>query len=147
MAARSKCIGSRSASILIVGPANYPLFIPAVQMLHALAAGNAVVIKPAAGHRPSRSRISSTMCSRAAGIPRDLVQLLPETTDAAREAVRLGIDKAIFTGSSENGRDFLGHLAQHNTPSVMELSGADAVFVRADADVELAAKAIAFGSG
>ena len=131
--------------VLIVGPANYPLFIPGVQMLHALAAGNAVLIKPAPDSTQPLAYLLEHVLS-AGGIPRDLVQLLPETVGAARDAVRSGVDKAIFTGSSANGRDFLAHLARHNTPSVMELSGADAVFVRADADVELAAKAIAFGA-
>ena len=131
--------------VLIVGPANYPLFIPAVQMLHALVAGNAVLIKPAPDSTQPLAYLLEHVLSFS-GIPRELVQLLPETIDAARDAVRCGIDKAIFTGSSANGRDFLAHLARQNTPSVMELSGADAVFVRADADVELTAKAIAFGA-
>jgi len=130
--------------ILIVGPANYPLFVPAVQMLHALAAGNAVVIKPAAGASGPLTLLLDHVMRRS-GIPFELVHLLPESVEAAREAVRFGVEKAIFTGSSENGRDFLGELAAQNTPSVMELSGADAVFVRADADVRLAARAIAFG--
>ncbi|MBA2242744.1 MAG: aldehyde dehydrogenase family protein, partial [Chthoniobacterales bacterium] len=126
--------------ILVVAPANYPLFIPAVQMLHALAAGNAVLIK-AAESASSPLRFLADEVIRRSGIPPALVQLLPESIDAAREAVRAGIDKAIFTGSSENGRDFLAELAAQNTPSVMELSGADTVFVRADADLDLAAKA------
>ena len=130
--------------VLIVGPSNYPLFIPVVQMLHALVAGNAVLIKPAPDStRPIMHFVEHVLWRSE--IPRELIQILPETTEAAHDAVELGIDKAIFTGSSENGRDFLDCLADHNTPSIMELSGADAVFVRADADVELAAKAIAFG--
>ena len=130
--------------VLIVGPSNYPLFIPAVQMLHALAAGNAVLIKPAPDATQPLAYLLEHVLSPA-GVPHDLVQLLPESVEAAQDAVRSGIDKAIFTGSSANGRDFLRHLARHNTPSVMELSGADSVFVRADADLELAADAIAFG--
>lgn len=130
--------------VLIVGPGNYPLFIPAVQMLHALVAGNAVAIKPAESSSAPLTFLLEQVFRRSA-IPSELIQLLPESPESARQAVRLGIDKAIFTGSSENGRDFLGELAKANTPSVMELSGADTVFVRADADVELAAKTIAFG--
>ncbi len=130
--------------VLIVGPRNYPLFLPVVQMLHALTAGNAVLIKPAEGASAPLTRFASDVLERS-GIPRELMQILPESIDAAREAVRCGIDKAVFTGSSANGQDFLLHLAKHNTPSVMELSGADAVFVRADADVDLAARALGFG--
>jgi aldehyde dehydrogenase (NAD+) len=131
--------------VLIVGAGNYPLFIPAVQIVHALVAGNAVVVKPAEGASAPVTAFVDRILPLAA-IPGGLVQMLPETPEAAREATRAGIDKAIFTGSSSNGRRFLADLAKHNIPSVMELSGADAVYVRADADVELAAKAIAFGS-
>ncbi|CAN5518885.1 hypothetical protein BH18VER1_BH18VER1_01770 [soil metagenome] len=131
--------------ILIVGAGNYPLFIPAVQIVHAVAAGNAVVVKPAEDSAAPLAAFIDDILS-AAGIPEQLVQLLDESPEAARQAVRCGIDKAVFTGSSGNGRDFLAELAKFNTPSVMELSGADAVYVRDDADVELAAKAIAFGS-
>lgn len=130
--------------VLIVGPRNYPLFIPIVQMLHALAAGNAVLIKPAEGASAPIVRFAADVLARSA-VPRELVQILPESPEAARQAVRSGVDKAIFTGSSTNGRTFLADLAQHNTPSVMELAGADAVYVRADADLDLAARAIAFG--
>ena len=129
--------------VLIVGPRNYPLFIPAVQTLHALAAGNAVLLKPAEGTSSALSLFLDSL--NAASFPPGLVQLLSESSEAAREAARCGIDKAIFTGSSENGRDFLAELALRNIPSVMELSGEDMVFVRADADLELAVKAIAFG--
>jgi acyl-CoA reductase-like NAD-dependent aldehyde dehydrogenase len=119
--------------VLIVTAGNYPLFLPGVQMLHALVAGNAVLLKPAEGASAPIARL--TELAARAGIPANLIQLLPESTEAARQAARLGADKAIFTGSSENGRNFLAHLAHHNTPSVMELSGADTVYVRADADV------------
>ena len=52
----------------------------------------------------------------------------------------------IFTGSSENGRDVLAELAETSTPSVMELSGQDAVLVFADADINLVVRALRFGA-
>ncbi len=128
--------------VLVVGPGNYPLFLPAVHLLQALAAGNAVVVKPAEGTSRPLELLHDILLSV---FPKGLVELLPETKAAARAAVQCGIDKAIFTGSSPNGCDLLALLAETNVPSVMELSGADAVFVRADADVALAAKAICFG--
>ncbi len=128
---------------LVVGPTNYPLFIPAVQALHALVAGNAVLLKPAELAGEPLALFAQLITANAI-IPRSLIQLLPDTVEAAEEAVAAGVDKAIFTGSSQNGRAFLGELARTNTPSVMELSGADFVYLRHDADVERAAKAIAF---
>ena len=72
--------------------------------------------------------------------------ILPESVEAAHEAIADGVDKVIFTGSSENGRDVLAQLAETNTPSVMELSGEDAVLVLADADLDLVARALRFGT-
>ncbi len=126
--------------VLVVGPGNYPLFLPAVQLLQALVAGNAVLLKPAENcSAPLRWLVERVR------LPADLVQLLPEPPESARQAVAAGVDLVIFTGSSENGRNLLALLAERNIPGIFELSGADAVFVRQDADLERAARAIAFG--
>lgn len=130
--------------VLVVGPRNYPLFLPLVQTLQAIAAGNAVLLKPAGGASAPVLRFLELVV-RPAGIPAELIGVLPEAPEAAHEAVNSGADKVVFTGSSENGRDLLATMATRNTPGVMELSGADAVFVLREADVERAAKAIAFG--
>ncbi|MGI8890166.1 MAG: aldehyde dehydrogenase family protein [Chthoniobacterales bacterium] len=130
--------------ILIVGPRNYPLFLPGVQMLQALVAGNAILLKPAEGcTAPLRWLVDQLI---DLGLEEEhLIQLLPEAPAAAQEAVREGLDKVIFTGSSENGRHLLGLMAEQNTPGVFELSGADVVIVRQDADLDRAAGAVAFG--
>lgn len=130
--------------VLVVGPGNYPLFLPAVQALQAVVAGNAVLLKPAENcTAPIRWLVDQLASIQL--VDRDLVQILPEPPASAQEAVEAGADKVIFTGSSANGRDFLSLLAEQNTPGIFELSGVDAVFVRQDADLERAAKAIAFG--
>jgi acyl-CoA reductase-like NAD-dependent aldehyde dehydrogenase len=129
--------------VLVIGPANYPLFLPAVQTLHALAAGNAVLLKPAPRTYPVASAFAKLTLS--AGLGRGLLAILPESVQAARSAVARGVDKVIFTGSSENGRDLHGQLAATSTPAVMELSGEDAVLVLEDADLELVVRALRFG--
>jgi acyl-CoA reductase-like NAD-dependent aldehyde dehydrogenase len=130
--------------VLVVGPGNYPLFLSGVQMLQALVAGNAVLLKPAEGCSAPMRWLMDALRERRL-IDRDLVQLLPEPRSSAEQAVRAGVDKVVFTGSSENGRRFLSLLAEQNTPGVFELAGADIVLVRQDADLEHAASAIAFG--
>ena len=126
--------------VLIVGPGNYPLFLPAVQLLQAVVAGNAVLLKPAENCSAPLRWLMERLC-----LTSGLVQLLDEPPENARAAVRAGVDKVVFTGSSENGRSLLAVMAERNTPGVFELSGADSVFVRGDADLERAAQAIAFG--
>ncbi len=129
--------------VLILGPGNYPLLLPGVQLIQALVAGNAVLLKPAAGG-VEVARVLLDLLLRA-GFEPSLVTLLPETTEAARAAIESGPDKVIFTGSAATGEIILSQLARHLTPATMELSGCDAVIVRDDADIVLAAKSIAFG--
>ncbi len=130
--------------VLVIGPGNYPLFLPAVHSLHALAAGNAVLLKPAPATR--HVALAFAQLASEAGVPPALFSILPESVEAARGAIADGVDKVIFTGSSENGRDVLAMLAGTATPAVMELSGKDAVIVLADADLDLVVRAIRFGT-
>lgn len=129
--------------VLVIGPGNYPLLLPAVQALQALVAGNAVLLKPA----PETRGVALAFADLAmrAGLERALLTVLPESVKAAHQAIEAGVDKVIFTGSCGNGRDVLALLAQTNTPSVMELSGEDAVIVLADADLDLVVRALRFG--
>jgi acyl-CoA reductase-like NAD-dependent aldehyde dehydrogenase len=129
--------------VLIIGPGNYPLLLPGVQMLQAVVAGNAVWLKPGIGGTAAASVLHVLMIR--AGIPAELVTVLSESTEAARAAIAAGPDKVLFTGSAAIGEEILAQLAPGLTPSVMELSGCDAVIVRADADLDLTAKALAFG--
>ncbi len=130
-------------TVLVIGPGNYPLFLPAVHALHALVAGNAVLLKPAPGTRAVA--LAFARLAIEAGLEAALLTILPESVEAARDAIAAGVDKVVFTGSSENGRDVLAKLAETNTPSVMELSGKDAVLVFADADLDLVVRALRFG--
>ena len=130
-------------TVLVIGPGNYPLFLPAVHALHALTAGNAVLLKPA----PGTAQVAGAFAELAyeAGLDPKVLEVLPETVEAAQRAMNAGVDKVIFTGSSRNGREVLSRLAGTNTPAVMELSGEDVVLVLADADLELVIKALRFG--
>lgn len=129
--------------VLIIGPSNYPLMLPGIQILQAIAAGNAVLIKPA----QNCSRAMQTLVSMAvaSGLPEGLIQVLPECSEAATEAIRGGVDKVLLTGSAQTGRAVSRELAESATPSVMELSGCDAVFVLEDADLNLVSDCLLFG--
>ncbi len=129
--------------ILVIGPANFPLFLPGVQTVQALAAGNAVTWKPGAGGRRIALLVAQSL--RESGLPRGVLCVTDESVQAAQNALQQQPDKVVFTGSSESGQKVLCSLAETSTPAVMELSGADAVVVLPSADLSLAAKAIAFG--
>jgi acyl-CoA reductase-like NAD-dependent aldehyde dehydrogenase len=129
--------------VLVIGPSNYPLFLPGVQVLQALAAGNSVTWKPGRGGR-AVAKLFAEELDRA-GLPRELLHLTEETDEAGREAVAQGADKVFFTGSAGAGRAVMRELAETATPSVMELSGCSAVVVLPRADLDRVTAAIGFG--
>jgi acyl-CoA reductase-like NAD-dependent aldehyde dehydrogenase len=129
--------------VLIIGPANYPLFLPGVHALQALVAGNAVVIKPGRGGCPVMQKFHQA--TERAGLPNDLLIVLGEDTDAAESLIAEGVDKIVLTGSSDSGRAVYRQAADKLTPLTLELSGCDPVFVQAGADLKRAVSAIAFG--
>jgi len=129
--------------VLVIAPSNYPLLLAAVPMLQALAAGNAVVVKPGRGSELAVRRLAGWIVE--AGAPSDVCQVIDSGDDAARQAVASRPDFVVFTGSLGTGRSVLAELAKDVTPSTMELSGADAVFVAPDADLDRVADHLAFG--
>ena len=129
--------------ILVIGPANYPLFLAGVQTLQALAAGNAVTWKPGRGGRPVAELFASAM--HRAGLPEGLLRVTGESVEDGQAALRELPGKVFFTGSAHVGRQIMHQLAETLTPSVMELSGSDAVIVLPSADLARAVKALAFG--
>lgn len=129
--------------VLIIAPSNYPLFIPGIQVLQALAAGNAVLLKP--GVHGTTAALALADLLHHVGLDHHLMQVLPESPDAARGAFAGGVAKVFLTGSANTGAAVLAELAPRLIPATMELSGCDAVFVRADADLDLAICALTFG--
>jgi acyl-CoA reductase-like NAD-dependent aldehyde dehydrogenase len=129
--------------VLIIAPANYPLFLPGVQALQALAAGNAVLWKPAAGGVTAAEALRDVLVG--CGLDPALLQLLDESPQSATDAIAAGVDKVFLTGSAATGTAVLSQLAAHRTPAVMELSGCDAVFVLPGSALDRVVAALAFG--
>ena len=129
--------------VLILGPSNYPLFLPGVQILQGLAAGNAVCAKPAPGCAAPLLRFAALLAE--AGLPDGVLSILDDTSACAAAAVRAGFDRIVLTGSADTGRSVLQAAAARLTPTTMELSGNDAMFVLPGADLELVASCLAYG--
>ena len=129
--------------VLVIGPANYPLFLPGVQLVQALTAGNAVLLKP--GRRGFAAVAMLLAAAHDAGIPPGLVAVLDEAPESAQAAIECGVDKVLITGSKQTGQAVLQAAATRITPVIAELSGWDPVFVLPDADLHLAAAALRFG--
>jgi acyl-CoA reductase-like NAD-dependent aldehyde dehydrogenase len=129
--------------VLVIGPSNFPLFIPGSHVLQALAAGNCVTWKPGLGGGPVAQLMTRMLIE--AGLPASALTVTHESVEAAREALAARPDKVIFTGSTKTSRSLLRELAATTTPAVLELSGADAIVVAPEADLQQVAKAVGFG--
>jgi acyl-CoA reductase-like NAD-dependent aldehyde dehydrogenase len=129
--------------VLVIGPSNFPLFIPGSHVLQALAAGNCVTWKPGAGGGAVAQLMAQMLLE--AGLPANALRVTDESVEAAREALAAGTDKVVFTGSSKTSHSLLAELAGTATPAVLELSGADAIVVTPTADLQQVARAVAFG--
>jgi succinate-semialdehyde dehydrogenase/glutarate-semialdehyde dehydrogenase len=130
--------------IAIVSPWNYPFSIPAVETLAALAAGNAVVLKPSEFSSLVALKLQSLL--HAAGVPNTVFQVM--VGDGATGAALLNseIDKIVFTGSVPTGKRIAQAAAARLLPVVLELGGKDPMLVLDDADVDVASSAAVWGA-
>lgn len=129
--------------VLILGPSNYPLFLPMVKAMYAWAAGNTVWLKSAPGSLALHDRVRDHFLS--VGGPPEIFRLLGEENESYTRALAEGVDKVVLVGSAATGEVVLSQAGQALVPALAELSGWDAVFVHPEADLEHTASAVAFG--
>ena len=123
----------------LVTPWNFPVAIPLWKAAPALAAGNAVLLKPS----PDATATALWLAELFAGVlPDGLFQVLPGGA-ATGEAVLAAADVVSFTGSAAVGRQVAVGAAGRGVPVQAEMGGQNAAIVLADADVEVAASQIA----
>jgi acyl-CoA reductase-like NAD-dependent aldehyde dehydrogenase len=127
----------------VIGPWNYPLTNCFGDCIPALAAGNAVVLKPATA-TPLTSLLMLEGL-RESGVPEDVLQVAIGGGETA-EAIVDAVDMVMFTGSTETGRKVAQRAARTLTPVSLELGGKDPMIVLADADLERAANAAVYYS-
>jgi RHH-type proline utilization regulon transcriptional repressor/proline dehydrogenase/delta 1-pyrroline-5-carboxylate dehydrogenase len=131
----------------VIAPWNFPLAIPAGMTSAALAAGNAVVLKPA--EQSPASALLLVEALHEAGVPPDALALLPGLGDAGAALVRHpGVHVIAFTGSSAVGLEIVRNAAEtpegqdHVKRVVAEMGGKNCVIVDSDADPDEAVPAI-----
>jgi len=129
--------------LAIISPWNYPFSIPMAQILPALVAGNAVLLKPSE-ITPHVGEVIAKIIS-AAGIPSGVVQVLQGGGAVGAALVESNPDKVFFTGSVATGKRIAEACARRLIPSSLELGGKDAMLVLADADLEIASSAAVWG--
>ena len=128
-------------AVLIISPWNYPFQLSLLPVVGAIAAGNAVVVKPSE-YAPETGKVLEALCRSV--LDEGLVSFVFGEEDVAKALLSEPFDKVFFTGNSDVGRSVMKQAA-HPSPVVLELGGKSPVIVDETADISMAAKRIAFG--
>ncbi len=128
--------------VLIIGPYNYPFHLVIEPLIGAIAAGNTVMVKPSE-HAPATADVLKTIIDETFDAKHVSVVLGNEEVAASLLAWRF--DHVFFTGSERVGRIVYESAAHHLTPVTLELGGKSPCIVDATANLDVAARRIAFG--
>ena len=128
-------------TVLVIGAWNFPFALTLGPAIGAIAAGNAVVMKPSEVS-PASSALMAELVPKY--LDRDAIVVVEGDGSVSQDLIAQGFDKLCFTGGTEIGRKVYEAAAAHLTPVILELGGKSPVIVAADADIEVAAKRIAW---
>lgn len=129
--------------VALVTPWNMPFLIPFGDMVPALLAGNAVLLKPSEWTTKTALYLADRM--RASGLfPEGLLQVCVGDGSVGAEVLKHA-DMVLFTGSGPTGRKVAAAAAERLIPCVLELGGKHSMVVAPDAPLERAAKAAVWG--
>src|SRR6266566_1230018 len=129
-----------------IAPWNYPLLLASRGVAPALAAGNAVVLKPATLTPLTALKLGEL--AGAAGFPPGIVNVVtgPGRDVGAALAAHPDVDSVTFTGSTDTGKQLLRVVADRVVPTTLELGGKNPQIVLADAKLDRAVKGALWGA-
>ena len=128
----------------IISPWNFPWATPLDEVVMALMAGNAVVVKPSEFTSLTALKIGEVF--KEAKLPAGLLEIVTGDGSTGAALVEARVDKIMFTGSVATGKRVAEAAAKRLTPVVLELGGKDPMIVLDDAKLENAARAAIWGA-
>ena len=126
-----------------ISPWNFPLGMPHQQVLPALAAGNAVILKPSEETPLTAQAYADCLLQH---LPEGVLQVVHGDEAQGKALVSAEIDLIVFTGSRNAGVHILGEASKGLKRVILELGGKDPLVVLGDADLNAAAKFAAHNS-
>jgi aldehyde dehydrogenase (NAD+) len=128
-------------TVLVIGAWNFPFVLTLGPAVGAIAAGNTMVLKPSEVC-PASSALMAELVPKY--LDNDAIVVIEGDGSVSQELIAQGFDHICFTGGTEIGRKVYEGAAPHLTPVTLELGGKSPVIVSADADIDVAAKRIAW---
>lgn len=128
--------------VLIIGAWNFPFILTIQPLIGAIAAGNAVIIKP--------SEISENTANILARLlpqylDQDLYVVVNGGVDETTELLKQRFDHIFYTGNTAVGKIVMQAAAKHLTPVTLELGGKSPCYIDKDCDLDVACRRIAWG--
>ncbi|MFF4057851.1 aldehyde dehydrogenase family protein [Streptomyces sp. NPDC001668] len=127
--------------VLVIGPWNYPVYLSLGPLVAAVAAGNCAVLKPSE-LAPATSALLARLVPRY--LDPEAVKVVEGDAVVTQDLLALGFDHVLFTGGTEIGKKIMAGAAPTLTPVTLELGGKSPAIVLADADLDVAARRIAW---
>lgn len=127
--------------VLVIGAWNYPINLSLGPVVAALSAGNCVVLKPSE-IAPATSRLMADLLPTY--LSSDALAVVEGDGATTQALLAQGLDLAFFTGGTQIGKLVMESAARTLTPVILELGGKSPVIVTPDANLEVAARRIAW---
>jgi succinate-semialdehyde dehydrogenase / glutarate-semialdehyde dehydrogenase len=124
-----------------IAPWNYPLVLGITDVIPALVAGNAAVVKP--DHKTPYSALWAARLLDEAGLPRDLLHVVAGSGSELGPPLIDRVDYVMFTGSTAVGRQIARRCGERLIGCSLELGGKNPLIVLSDADLDRAARGAA----
>ncbi|KAM3661200.1 aldehyde dehydrogenase family 3 member A2-like [Ammospiza maritima maritima] len=128
--------------VLVIGAWNYPFALVMQPLIGAIAAGNAVVVKPSEVSENTARLVAELL---PLYLDKDLYAVVtggvPETTELLTQR----FDHILYTGNSNVGRIVMAAAAKHLTPVTLELGGKSPCYIDKDCDLAVACRRITWG--
>lgn len=131
-------------TVLVFGPANYPVQLSLIPATTALYAGNSVVLK-VSEKTPSVARAIEDLISKS-GLPANLLQVVCASPREAVDLIDAKPDFVFFTGSTINGKAVAARAAALGIPTLLELGGSDPAVVFDDCDFDRTLEGVTYGA-
>ncbi len=142
MPARASVMREPLGVVLVIAPWNYPIQLLLAPVVGAIAAGNAVLLKPS-------ELASATSSAIARWVPKYLdrraIAVVEGGVEESTELLAERFDHIFYTGNSQVARIVMAAAVEHLTPVTLELGGKSPVYVDDTVDLDAAARRIAWG--
>ncbi|XP_020593337.1 aldehyde dehydrogenase family 3 member H1-like [Phalaenopsis equestris] len=128
--------------VLVISAWNYPFLLSIDPVIGAIAAGNAVVLKPSEISPSTSSFFSSVLPNY---VDASCIKVVEGSVPVTTALLEQKFDKILYTGNAKIGRIVMAAAAKHLTPVVLELGGKCPLVVDSDVNLKAASKRIVVG--